>query len=141
MHSQTGSQTGLKVRAKLDSNSYPPGAKVSKKQIAEVNIRPDSFHGEWNYNSSEYLRYLIHLFHDKPLAPAKTTCAVHRTSFATQGSQRAEQYRRRSAIIHGERLSILISWDSLLPVTQNKMFRNLSLQWSLFSTRKAGFRE
>ena len=37
------------VRAKLDTNSYPPGAKVSKKQIAEINIRPDSFHGEWNY--------------------------------------------------------------------------------------------
>ena len=22
---------------------------MSKKQIAEINIRPDSFHGEWNY--------------------------------------------------------------------------------------------
>jgi len=22
---------------------------VSKKEIAEINIRPDSFHGEWNY--------------------------------------------------------------------------------------------
>jgi hypothetical protein len=29
--------------------SVPPGAKVSKKQIAEINIRADSFHGEWNY--------------------------------------------------------------------------------------------
>jgi hypothetical protein len=47
--SATTTQTGLKVRAKLDTNSYPPGAKVSKKQIAEINIRPDSFHGEWNY--------------------------------------------------------------------------------------------
>jgi hypothetical protein len=28
---------------------YPLGAKVSKKQIAEINIHPDSFHGEWNY--------------------------------------------------------------------------------------------
>jgi len=37
------------VRAELDTNSYPPGAKVSKKQIQEINIRPDSFHGEWNY--------------------------------------------------------------------------------------------
>ena len=47
--SATTTQTGLKVRAKLDTNSYPPGAKVSKKQIAEINIHPDSFHGEWNY--------------------------------------------------------------------------------------------
>src|SRR5580704_4032205 len=46
--SATTTQTGLKVRAKLDANSYPPRAKVSKKQIAEINIRPDSFHGEWN---------------------------------------------------------------------------------------------
>jgi Rhodopirellula transposase DDE domain len=47
--SATTTQTGLEVRAKLDTNSYPPGAKVSKKQIVEINIRPDSFHGEWNY--------------------------------------------------------------------------------------------
>ena len=47
--SATTTQTGLKVWAELDTNSYPPGAKVSKKQIQEINIRPDSFHGEWNY--------------------------------------------------------------------------------------------
>src|ERR1700751_5274110 len=47
--SATTTQTGLEVRAKLDTNAYPPGAKVSKKQIAKINIRPDSFHGEWNY--------------------------------------------------------------------------------------------
>ena len=44
--SVTTTQTGLKVRAKLDTNAYPPGAKVSKKEIAEINTRPDSFHGE-----------------------------------------------------------------------------------------------
>ena len=47
--SATTTQTGLKVRAELDTNSYPPGAKVTNKQIEEINIRPDSFHGEWNY--------------------------------------------------------------------------------------------
>jgi hypothetical protein len=47
--SATTTQTGLKVRAELDTNSYPPGAKVSNKQIEEINIGPDSFHGEWNY--------------------------------------------------------------------------------------------
>jgi len=36
------------VWAELDTNSYPPGAKVSKKQIEEINIRPDSFHGSAN---------------------------------------------------------------------------------------------
>jgi hypothetical protein len=38
----------FKGGAELDTNSYPPRAKVSK-QIEEINIRPDSFHGEWNY--------------------------------------------------------------------------------------------
>ena len=49
--------TTPEVQAKLDTNAYPPGAKVSKKEIAKINIRPDSFHGEWNYtirpNSAE----------------------------------------------------------------------------------------
>ena len=42
--SATTTQTGLKVRAELDTNSYPAGAKVSKKQIEEINIGPNSFH-------------------------------------------------------------------------------------------------
>ena len=48
--------TGLKVRAKLDTNAYPPGAKVSKKQIPALNIHPDSFHGEWNYTIRPNIR-------------------------------------------------------------------------------------
>ena len=39
----------LDVYRFLTPDAYPPGAKVSKKEIAEINIRPDSFHGEWNY--------------------------------------------------------------------------------------------
>jgi hypothetical protein len=54
--SATTTQTGLKVRAKLDTNSYPPGAKVSKKQIAALNIHLDSFHGEWNYTIRPNIR-------------------------------------------------------------------------------------
>ena len=41
---------------------------MSKKQITEINIRPDSFHGEWNYTiRPNNGRNLIHLFHDAPL--------------------------------------------------------------------------
>ena len=47
--SATTTQTGLKVRAELDTNSYPPGARVSKKQIEEDRYSSHSFHGEWNY--------------------------------------------------------------------------------------------
>jgi len=45
----TTSKTGLTVRAALDTNDYPTGRKVSKKQLAAVNCTPAEFHGEWNY--------------------------------------------------------------------------------------------
>lgn len=48
----TTTTKGLKVRAELDTASYPAGQKVSKREVAEVNISRDSFHGEWNYTIS-----------------------------------------------------------------------------------------
>ncbi len=45
----TTTTTGLKVRAELDTAPYPVGRKVSEKEVEEVNLRRDSFHGEWNY--------------------------------------------------------------------------------------------
>jgi transposase len=45
----TTTRTGLKVRAKLDTNTYPAGVKVSEKQVAGIQISPNAFHGEWNY--------------------------------------------------------------------------------------------
>jgi transposase len=45
----TTTTTGLKVRAELDTAAYPVGRKVSEKEVEEVNLRRDSFHGEWNY--------------------------------------------------------------------------------------------
>jgi hypothetical protein len=64
----TTTQTGLKVRAKLDTNSYPPGAKVSKKadRSAKYSSRLVPRRMEL-YNSSQYPWLLIHLFHDEPL--------------------------------------------------------------------------
>jgi len=46
----TTSKTGLSVKSELDRNSYPPGVKVSDQQMAELRLRRDSFHGEWNYS-------------------------------------------------------------------------------------------
>ncbi|MGH9654921.1 MAG: ISAzo13-like element transposase-related protein, partial [Bryobacteraceae bacterium] len=45
----TSTKTGLKVRARIDTNRYPSGTKVSNQQIAALNIERDTFHGEWNY--------------------------------------------------------------------------------------------
>jgi transposase len=45
----TTTQTGLRVHSELDTSQYPAGLKVSDQQIAAVALRPDKFHGEWNY--------------------------------------------------------------------------------------------
>ena len=42
-------ETGLKVRAELDENTYPKGIRVSDDQLAAVNLFSHDFHGEWNY--------------------------------------------------------------------------------------------
>lgn len=45
----TRTTTGLKVRAVLDRNTYPAGLKVNKQAIANIQLKPASFHGDWNY--------------------------------------------------------------------------------------------
>ena len=45
----TTTEKGLLVRAQLDTTKYPAGRKVSEQEIAELDLRLDSFHGEWNY--------------------------------------------------------------------------------------------
>jgi len=48
--SSTKTQAGLVVRAALDTNTYPTGLKVSDEELAQVNLTPNPFHGEWNYS-------------------------------------------------------------------------------------------
>ena len=45
----TTTATGLKVHSELDTASYPSGIKVSDKELAQINLRRDKFHGDWNY--------------------------------------------------------------------------------------------
>ena len=45
----TTTRTGLKVYCELDRQRYPKGVKVTDEQMAEVRIKRDTFHGEWNY--------------------------------------------------------------------------------------------
>jgi transposase len=45
----TSTETGLTVRAQLDTAKYPKGKKVSDEELAGIDLRPDSFHGDWNY--------------------------------------------------------------------------------------------
>jgi hypothetical protein len=46
---RTTTAKGLKVRCRLDRRKYATGTKVSKSEIALVNLFPSAFHGEWNY--------------------------------------------------------------------------------------------
>jgi transposase len=46
----TTTATGLAVKSKLDTNTYPAGLKVSDQQMAELQLRRDKFHGDWNYS-------------------------------------------------------------------------------------------
>ncbi len=45
----TTTEAGLTVQCRLDTTPYPVGRKISDEQMATLSIRPDSFHGEWNY--------------------------------------------------------------------------------------------
>jgi transposase len=48
----TSNKAGLKVECQLDTNIYPKAIKVSDKEMADINIQRDPFHGEWNYTIS-----------------------------------------------------------------------------------------
>ena len=45
----TTTSTGLKVYARLDTDTYPTKIKVTDEQINTVQITGDEFHPEWNY--------------------------------------------------------------------------------------------
>jgi len=45
----TTTNTGLEVHAWLDESTYQKGRKVTDEELAECHIKPNKFHGEWNY--------------------------------------------------------------------------------------------
>jgi hypothetical protein len=45
----TRTDKGLVIQAALDEKTYDTGIKVEKDALAQLNIEPDLFHGEWNY--------------------------------------------------------------------------------------------
>lgn len=47
--SHTTTKSGLTVAAVADTNKYQTGIKISEKEIQQLNIVRDDFHGEWNY--------------------------------------------------------------------------------------------
>ena len=47
--SSTTTRTGLNVHCELDLGSYPLKQKIADEDWATINLHPDAFHGEWNY--------------------------------------------------------------------------------------------
>jgi hypothetical protein len=45
----TRTTAGLRVRAKLDTRTYPTGVVVTRAEMKELSLHPHAFHGEWNY--------------------------------------------------------------------------------------------
>jgi hypothetical protein len=48
----TKTKSGLQVRCELDRGRYPKGEKITDAQMAELRIKLDDFHGDWNYKIS-----------------------------------------------------------------------------------------
>jgi hypothetical protein len=51
----TTTAKGLKVHAELDDRSYPAGTQIDDKELADVRLKRDKFHGEWNYEIHPHL--------------------------------------------------------------------------------------
>ena len=49
---KTTTEAGLRVEAKLDTNDYPTGIKVTDEELAALKVKRAAFHGEWNYTIS-----------------------------------------------------------------------------------------
>ncbi|MCA1672384.1 MAG: ISAzo13 family transposase [Actinobacteria bacterium] len=45
----TTTETGLKVRAEWDQGYYPTGTQITDAELAALPLKPDKWHGEWNY--------------------------------------------------------------------------------------------
>jgi hypothetical protein len=45
----TTTAKGLKVTCRLDRRKYPVGRKITDEEFRQINLKPDTFHGEWNY--------------------------------------------------------------------------------------------
>lgn len=45
----TTTRKGLRVHAEIDHHPYPAGIKVADAEMAQIRLRRDDFHGEWNY--------------------------------------------------------------------------------------------
>jgi len=56
--SATKTTTGLEIKCDLDTNSYEKGIKISDKELKQINIEKDEFHGDWNLCHKTKLNFI-----------------------------------------------------------------------------------
>ena len=47
--SNTKTESGLQIRAEMDTRKYEKGVKISNEDFEKINLKKCQFHGEWNY--------------------------------------------------------------------------------------------
>jgi hypothetical protein len=50
--SNTKTMAGLKIKAMLTRKTYSTGIEVTTSEMTQLNLKPDAFHGAWNYSVS-----------------------------------------------------------------------------------------
>jgi len=55
----TTTETGLKVKAKIDTAVYQTGIKITDEEILKINLTKNDFHGEWNYKIKPIFEQVI----------------------------------------------------------------------------------
>ena len=45
----TTTTTGLKIQAEWDQGYYPTGTQITENELSALPLKPDQWHGEWNY--------------------------------------------------------------------------------------------
>ena len=45
----TTTHSALRVLAALDKRKYAAGVQVSKEEMQSIRLKPEKFHGDWNY--------------------------------------------------------------------------------------------
>ena len=53
---ETTTDAGLRVRSEVDPGRYPKGVVISDHQMAQVQLEPHPFHGDWNYTIRPRIR-------------------------------------------------------------------------------------
>ena len=55
----TTTRKGLRVHAEIDDRRYSAGIKVPDAEMAQIHLRRDDFHGEWNYEITPHTGIVI----------------------------------------------------------------------------------